>query len=300
MSGSLVLIASYPKSGNTWTRIVFERLVRGPNTPLNELTDSFHGIARRMLFDEIAPVNAADLLEEEVEDFTPGVFRELISDIDGRAFVKVHESAHRTRSGEWLYPTDCVSAVVYLVRHPYDVAVSSSHHFAIPLDTAVEAMSNDRTLARAFTRLPESLPQYFGSWSENVTSWLDNPAYPVVLARYEDLRAEPVGQFRRLAEAVGLAVTDEGVKAVVEASRFERLQAEERAEGFRERSPRGDAAFFREGRTGSWKGVLDVTLRERIARDHGAVMERLGYGVDGETSALPDEMRNRGSIASNA
>lgn len=289
MSGSLVLIASYPKSGNTWTRIVFERIARGPDTRLNDLTDSFHGIARRMLFDDIAPVNAADLLEDEVSDFLPGVFRRLMLEINGHAFVKVHESAHRTRSDDWLYPPDCVSAVVYLVRHPYDVAVSSSYHFGIPLEAAVEAMSNDRVLVRAFTRLPESLPQYFGSWSENVVSWLDNASYPVTLARYEDLHADPLGQFRRLADAVGLAASKENLAAVVDASRFERLQAEERAEGFRERPPGGEGVFFRQGRTGSWKGVLNQSLRDRIARDHGAIMARLGYGTDGETSALPSD-----------
>jgi aryl sulfotransferase len=285
MSGSFVPIASYPKSGNTWMRIFFEKLQRGSDFSINDLDGNFHGILLRVLFDRLAPVNAADLLPREVEFFLPGVFRHLAAEIEGQEFVKVHETARLTELGEWLIPPECVQSAIYLARHPYDVAVSTAHHFNIGVDEAVAYMADERTKPYARTRLPEPLPQYFGSWSGNVESWLDDAPYRVTFARYEDLLADPVAHFQRLARAVGFNAETEAISKIVEASRFERLQQEEKELGFVER-PKTSDVFFRAGRSMSWVGILDTALRERLCRDHGRVMERLGYMADGSTGNM--------------
>lgn len=281
MSGKFVLIASYPKSGNTWVRIVLERAIRGPSFPINGLADSFHGLASRMMFDEFAPANASDLLEDEIENFQPGVYRSFLATIDGVAFVKVHERAKRTKLGDWLFPPDIVHAAIYLVRHPFDVAVSAAEHFGLDMDKAIDLLCNDDSLARAHTRLPEPLPQYYGSWRENVVSWLDDAPYRKTVVRYEDLHAAPLDAFLRIARGIGMAIDADAMQRVVEASKFDRLQQEERQSGFRER-PANTQAFFRQGRVRGWEEILDPSARERIVREHGHIMERLGYRADGD------------------
>jgi len=288
MSRGFVLIASYPKSGNTWMRVVLEKLRRGPDRPvsINDLDVRYQDISKRSAFDDWMPVNAADLSFEEIEGFLPDLYRRLAAEIRDFAPVKVHEPASRNFRGEWIYPPDCVHAVIYLVRHPFDVAVSLAYHLNMSLERSVEMMADDMSAHQPYRRLFKSLPQNFGSWSSNVESWMDNPSYPLNWSRYEDICAEPVAHILRLAKAAGLPVSKGDVEGAVKATDFQELQREEQVAGFREKL-KVSRQFFRSGRPGTWRGVLDASLRERLVRDHGRVMERLGYGVDGEARPLP-------------
>jgi len=287
MSGSFVLVASYPKSGNTWTRIIFEKLRRGAGKAfsINELDASYHGISRRFAFDSYVPVNAADLLTEELENFLPDFYRQLAAKIDGKVFLKAHDAAKRNGQGEWLYPPGCIHSVIYLVRHPYDVAVSTAHHLSVSVERAVDIMGDDGSSRPPYRNLSESLPQTFGSWSGNVVSWLDNTSYHVICARYEDLHADPVGGFLRLAQAAGLDVSTEQVAQAVNTARFGDLQREEEEAGFRER-PESSPKFFRAGHPRTWEQSLGIALRDRLVRAHGVAMERLGYGADGSVESF--------------
>jgi hypothetical protein len=288
MTSKFCLVASYPKSGNTWTRLVFENLARGSVTPIsiNNMTGGVHGFGRRILFDALAPVNASDLLESEIESFLPAVFRHFAEQGTGQIFVKVHDCAHRSAMGEWLYPPDCVNAVAYLVRHPFDVAVSFAHHLSMTLEETVQIMGGADLVSSQIRALPLPLPQHLGSWSENVRSWLGSIPYRVTLARYEDIHADPVPAFHRLARSIGLQVTPTEVETAVEATRFDRLQKEEAVAGFREKPP-SSPSFFRSGQPGSWEGKLDDALRARLFGDHAAMMERLSYRADGTVGPLP-------------
>ena len=288
MSGGFVLIASYPKSGNTWIRMALQKLRRGINQPvsINDLDVRYQDIFRRVAFDDWMPVNAADLSVEEIEGFLPDLYRRLAPEIRDFAPIKVHDNARRNVRGEWIYPPDCVRAVIYLVRHPFDVAVSLANHLNAGVERAVAMMADDGSAHRPPARLVKSLPQNFGTWSGNVASWLDNPFYPVTWARYEDLCEEPLEHIVRFAKAAGLPASRDDVEAAVRATDFQVLQREETESGFREKF-KSSPQFFRSGRPGAWRGILDATLRERLVRDHGHVMERLGYGAEGEVNDLP-------------
>jgi aryl sulfotransferase len=296
VSGGLVLVASFPKSGNTWTRIVLERLRRGANLPINGLDANFQGLGRRLLFDSIFPINAADLAREDIENLLPDMYRQAAAEATEPPFVKVHDNVRRTAAGEWLFPPDCVSAALYITRHPYDVAVSNAAHFGITVETAVEFLAEE-PVPGVVTFLPEWLEQYFGTWSQNVSSWLDHAPYFLTVARYEDLLDDPVGQFVRLARAGGLSVTTDDVARVVEASRFDLLQEYESNHGFCER-PQTSSQFFRAGRIRSWEGILDQRMRDRILHDHGAVMKRMGYTADGGVEPRNMETFARGTPSS--
>jgi hypothetical protein len=287
MTKNLILVAGYPKAGTTWIRLMFEALTRSLDgrVAINELSDGFYGAWRRLLFDEIAPVNAADLVPDEIDDLHPGVFRQVASELSRPVLVKTHCAAYRTRSGEWFYPPDCVRSVVYLVRHPFDIAVSLAHHLGLTVEGTVEIMSQDSVMAATDTQLFFPLHERIGSWTANITSWLDESPYPITLIRYEDLHENPADSFARAAAATGLHRDRDSILHAAEAINFGRLQFEEQLHGFGER-PRSSPQFFRAGKPRSWEGKLDPSLRERILRDHGTAMERLGYAPDGGTRTL--------------
>lgn len=283
MSGHLILIASYPKSGNTWVRLFFENLLRDEGTPvsINDIRNGSYGFERRLLFDSEAPAAAADLLPDEMENLLPGIYAQWAIDASGPVLVKVHDRARRTPAGQWLFPPEHVRAVLYLARHPFDVAVSYAHHLNIPVAQAVGNLcSEDHVIAGVERSLPLPLAECPGSWNSNVGSWLDLKCYPVTLMRYEDLYSNPLEGFTSLAEAAGMGARQDKIALSVAATRFDRLRSEEREHGFRERHL-ASPAFFRNGRPQSWRGVLDDTLRERLASCCAPAMDRLGYGVDG-------------------
>lgn len=263
-------------------RYVFEVLRRGSVVSINDLDRGYYGAHRRMLFDELVPVNAGDLLAPEIDDFLPDVFRGLAASGGGPHIVKVHDKAFHTGSGEWLYPPETVRTVIYLTRHPFDVAASYAHHVGVPVREAVAHMGRDELVAAVGRRSRMPLHEHLGSWSGNVTSWLDSAPYNLMHVRYEDLFTDPVTVFARVARSAGLSAGPDAIARACEAARFERLQDEERTGGFFER-PRTSPAFFRSGKPHSWGGVLDEASLAQLTVDHGPVMERLGYRFDGRT-----------------
>lgn len=291
MSRNLILIASYPKSGNTWVRLVLEKLLHGRGAPfsINDLSHGFQGHPRRLMFDAIASANAADLLPDEIDELLPLVYRQLGTELFQRTLMKVHDCAAKaSRSGQWIIPPDCVQAVLYLVRHPFDVAVSYARFSGITVNEAVEVMSAEDGLFAAETgRLPMALPARIGSWSGNVRSWTGPSPYHVVTARYEDLYADPQLAFQPLIQATGFRFAAADIRAAIEQSSFERVRGEERDQGFKER-PSTSGTFFRAGRPQSWReeGELNEALRETLVRDHGEMMRKFGYRPDGATEPM--------------
>ncbi len=114
--------------------------------------------------------------------------------------------------------------------------------------------------------------QHLGSWSGNVSSWLDRAPGPKLLLRYEDLLAEPAAALAALARFTGLEVSP-AVRQTVAATSFQSLQAAEALSGFAERMT-NQRAFFRQGQAGAWRKTLSAAQAERLWNDHHAVMAR--------------------------
>jgi aryl sulfotransferase len=294
VSGRLVLISSYPKSGNTWTRAVLEQLRRGPNWAfsINDMPTGFYGFSRRMLFDIISPVNAADLFVDEIENMFPYVLRQLVQEDSYTHIMKVHDDARRTKAGDWLYAQDAVYSVIYLVRHPFDVAVSCAHHLGMTIPDTVALMGDGEIISHFDHKLPLALPQHVGSWTSNIASWLGQTPYRVTLSRYEDLHANPIPEFGRLARAAGFAASEADLAQAVASTKFDRMRREEETSGFRERPPTSPA-FFRAGQPRTWEGKLDQDSRDRLVKDHGPLMELLGYLPDGSVIPMPHRQAAR-------
>src|SRR5690606_31102214 len=118
--------------------------------------------------------------------------------------------------------------------------------------------------------------EVWGSWSEHVYGWTMRPHEAVLVVRYEDLIADPIGQFTRVAHHLRQDPPAEQIAEAVQPSTFDELKAEEAKGDFRERSERADR-FFREGRAGEWREKLSAAQAQRIADQHGAQMQKFGY-----------------------
>jgi hypothetical protein len=103
------------------------------------------------------------------------------------------------------------------------------------------------------------------------------PHRALYVMRYEDMLADSAKAFGALARHLLLNPTPAQLETAIERSSFEKLQAQEKEKGFRERPDRATQNFFREGRVGQWKEVLTQAQIDRIVNDHGEQMQRFGY-----------------------
>jgi hypothetical protein len=268
-------LASYPKSGNTWMRIMLTSLRRGGTAvDINELIDSH--ILNRGEFEEHFGVESSDLTQAEIDAVRPELHRAIgRASKDPLILRKVHDRCGRTASGERIFPPEVSRGAVYIVRDPRDVAVSLAHFYGSDLEAAVSYMGDSaKTIGRSSSRLVFQLNQQVGSWSDHVASWLDDAAMPLLLIRYEDMLADSVRELEKVARFLGLPA--EACAQAAAASSFSTLRGQEEQRGFREK-PLAAQRFFRQGRSGEGKEKLPAHLLERLETDHGTVMKRLGY-----------------------
>jgi aryl sulfotransferase len=278
-----VWLASYPRSGNTWTRAVLTRLAPPEQPGADERDLDLNALGggpiagSRSVLDPYLGFASSDLLPAEVDAVRPACEAAFDADLDRLRLRKAHDALRMTRGGPPVVPPHATRAAVYLVRDPRDVAVSWAHFTGRSMASVVAEMADPgAALADTDDRLLGQARQRLGTWSWHVTSWTADPPFPVTVSRYEDLRADPVGGFARMASSLGLAVDRERVVAAVAATRFDRLRALEAAHGFGERSS-VPTPFFRRGAAGGWRDDLPARLARRIEEDHGAAMTRFGY-----------------------
>lgn len=274
-------IASYPKSGNTWVRVILHTLIGGGRRPdLSTLGRRSPNSAALSWIEDILDIPIEDLTSSEQTRLRVEAYRTLATQRTPTQWLKVHD-----RHDPSLFPEVTVAGTIYIVRDPRDVAPSWADHLNLSLDATITRM-NDPEFTVSSTELdyrPQA-PQHLGSWSGNVRSWLTGGARPLLL-RYEDMLAEPLEAVSRLAAFVGIDATPEIVAATVAACDFVRLQEAEFADGFSERHAH-QARFFRQGCAGAWRGSLTQGQADRLWQSHGETMVLLGYGRDGGVSPV--------------
>ncbi|MCW3837668.1 sulfotransferase domain-containing protein [Sphingomonas canadensis] len=283
--GRIVWLASFPKSGNTWTRILLANFLGELEQP-EETDDPIAAVGQissdRSAFDNITGICSGDLTVAETDLLRPLVYRECArSTPRAHFFVKVHDAWQRNRAGEGLFPADCSRGAILLVRHPMDVCLSFAFHRG-QADCTQTAHHMSRPNFSIGRRSHAQIPQQTLGWSGHYLSWTRQTEIPLLVVRYEDLLADTVTVFARMLTFLKIEGADdrERVARAVELSRFDRLREREDRAGFRETAPTAER-FFRSGRSGEGIESLPAELRDKLWHDHAAVMEELGYSKSG-------------------
>jgi aryl sulfotransferase len=278
--GNIVWLASFPKSGNTWLRAMISALLH-PEQKLEDLNsiDGGRELVERQFLDDICGVDSANLSPDQLLPYIRAMRMAVSADVQSPWFSKSHDRFDVTAGGEPLFPAQASKCAILIVRNPFDVAVSLAAHYSSSIDAAVERLCDpDYALNVTPDKGAELLPVHIGDWSSFNQSWLDQDEVPILLLRYEDMLADPAQALRSTADAAGLVVDDRAIQHSVAATAFDRLKALEDGAGFSEK-PSGMQRFFRSGREGEWRNVLNKQQVERIATHHSTLMKRLGYDL---------------------
>jgi hypothetical protein len=256
---SIVWIASYPKSGNTWLRFLICNLAFGPVESAADLN-------------ELAP----DLHELRADPNFAGQ----------RILLKTHFP----RSPRLPF-VERSAAAVYVVRDPADVMLSNFHYSMRSAGTANAAADLPAYLERFLAARgdPRWVQLGMGTWEENVRSWLE-PArdFPILRLRYEDMLANTQQAAGTLCQFLGLPRTAGEIATAVSASSFSRMREIEAADiearrvgifykPYLAQPIESGLRFMRAGRVGQAAAALSAEQCERFDQVFGAWRRQLGY-----------------------
>jgi len=132
-----------------------------------------------------------------------------------------------------------------------------------------------------------------GSWRDNVASWLEQKELPLLLVRYERLKAYPAEELRRILRFLGRRASDERIAAAIEAGKpdnMRKLESEEVKAGvsgifYRPGLARGYARGYRfVGRMhgGSSEKILSPAARQYAAQTFGPILAHASARMDGD------------------
>lgn len=199
-----------------------------------------------------------------VEQMIPSLYssNELLQSTLRPRYLKSHE-----------YFDPRYKTVIYIVRDPRDVAISY-YHFWVKVGLIEENYPIDDYVSRFVNGELDG----FGSWGENVGSWLgareNDPGF--LLLRYEALLDDPVRELRKVANLLSIRTTDERLNAAVELSSADRMRKSEREHDWDAiKESRKDKAFVRTAR-------VEVVVRVARGfdcpdREAGDVRRKLEY-----------------------
>ncbi len=275
----IVWLASYPKSGNTWTRAIITSLKQeSESIDINALnTDGIS--SSRKWFDTSFLYKSTLFTHDEIDNMRPDLYNDTANKVRRLLYVKTHDAQSKNQNNKLLFPDNATFGAVYIIRNPLDVAVSLSNHNSITIDESVMSLCFPHAhLANANRRLNDQLRQKMGTWSNHVDSWthdMDTNKKLLVL-RYEDLLYKPVESVTKLAKFTHLPHDLRSIEDAVKNTTFDTLKSQEQSGAFKEK-PAFASSFFREGKSGSWHKHLTMTQARKLINAHREVMERFAY-----------------------
>jgi aryl sulfotransferase len=272
-----VVIATYAKSGTTWTQQIVGQLL-------------FHG----------APdVNVAELSPWLDLRVPPKALKlPMVEAQRHRRFLKTH------------LPVDALvfsprAKYIYIGRDGRDVVWSMYNHHANANEAWYRALND--TPGRVGPPIeppPASVRQYFHDWLErdghpfwpfweNVRSWWEVRHLPnVLMLHYADLKADLPGQIRRIAEFLALRIDEDRWPAILEHCSFDYMKrhAEQIAPLGGAVWEGGAKTFIHKGTNGRWRDVLSEAesrvYEARARQELGAECAR--WLATGELAAMAE------------
>ncbi|APV48481.1 hypothetical protein BWI17_01530 [Betaproteobacteria bacterium GR16-43] len=267
----IVWVASFPRSGNTFFRILLHRLYGVPtyDGPLFLSGDDLQlDTGQRITGVEALPPAIAEALRSGDE---PRAWR-LLADLDSEPAL------YCIASHAWEAPR--FGRAVLLVRDGRDVAISLAWYLLDVIRTfrraglrsslAGKATAFGQAIVASLSRplgfrhrlwrslLREQVTSRELNWSRFNDNWLARDA-PTIVVRFEDLVADPVASVGNAMRTLG--VEREPAKADVPT--FEALK-------------RIHPSFFRSGRS-TWREEMPAEELALFEATHGACLARLGY-----------------------
>lgn len=278
MNKKIWWLASYPRSGNTWTRFLVEHYMTG-EIPFGTKPRVIQGDNAMEFYDRVSPYKNGEIPDDinEFAQLRPAALRIMTShwQLTGenlmRDIVMKTHNINMPFAGCESFNEVNTSGALVIARDPRDVAISYAKYLGKDVQWGVDCVCDHGMVSRGENHPPAPL----GSWNDWYRSWAIEERFPVAVIRYEDLVEHPEPKLTMILRTLGVEdVNIDRVAGSVKACEMSRLQAKEKDGKFINHL--GKNKFFRKGGS-NWKGILSMKQINKILKHNGEMMEQLGY-----------------------
>ena len=279
-------IASYPKSGNTWLRILlasyfytkdgiyYEKVLKNIDQfPQKKFFDSYN-------FDQKVPTDTIKFWIKA---------QEKINQDKKLKFFKTHNAFGKLNNFDFTNTNNSIGCI-YIVRDPRNVITSLKNFYEMNDDQAFKWITNKNQYiydVHKFKTIGYSNFQFISSWDTNFESWKIQKQIPIKVIRYEDLLNETYAVFNDVLNFIHKTISSEEkifknkIKNAVSSSLFSKLKEKEKKEGFSE-APKSkllnsQIPFFNLGPNNNWKKILNENLKDKLNIVFKKKLKELSY-----------------------
>ncbi|MBZ5598611.1 MAG: sulfotransferase domain-containing protein [Acidobacteriia bacterium] len=234
-----VMIASYPRSGNTWFRFLLAEIMTGHTSGFDDINTTVpqvgqHHIARPLL---------------------PG----------GGRLIKTHEPYRKEYAKAIYLVRDVRDAVLsYYDRGTY-LGVFKGITFDVFLPMFLQGETNPIG----------SWQSHVHTWLESPLA----RSGQLLVVRFEDMRRDTEATLARVLAFLGVAADEPRIRHAIAANSVERMRAKEDASRTYPHSSQESGRFVRGALVGGWRSRLTDEQIEVVDRYAGPELERLGYST---------------------
>jgi hypothetical protein len=279
-------IASYPKSGNTWLRILLASYFYTKDGIFDEkVLKKIDQFPQKKFFDSF---NIDQKIPTDTIKFWIKA-QEKINQNKKLKFFKTHNVFGKLNNFDFTNIENSIGCV-YIVRDPRNVITSLKNFYEMNDDQAFKWITNKNQYiydAHKFETIGYSNFQFISSWDTNFESWKIQKQIPIKVIKYEDLLNETYTVFYDVINFINKTINSEEkifknkIKNAVNSSLFSKLKEKEKKEGFSE-APKSKLLnskipFFNLGPDNNWKKILNDNLKDRLNNTFKKKLKELSY-----------------------
>lgn len=238
-----VLLVSYPRSGNTWTRFMLANLLGHNDVGFSTIERIIPDIYQN--YDSDIPKSRRDRILKSHEPFDPRYNR-----------------------------------VIYLVRDPRDVLVSFFYYHK--KKNAIDENESIESYMQKFLSGDVAMQSKIGSWGEHVGSWMGARGADAnfTVIRYEDMADNPYRELSKLNTFLGLNKSAEAIEQATSNSSFNLMRKSEERHSKNWATTKGsrkDIPFVRKGKPNGWIDELTLDQGKQVVSFWSSQCNELGY-----------------------
>ena len=266
-------ITSYPKSGNTWLRILLSSYYYTKDGFYDEsVLKNIDQFPQKKFFNEFNydPRVVTDTIKFWIKA------QEKINQDKKLRFFKTHNAFGALNNFHFTNKNNSIGCV-YVVRDPRNVITSLKNFYEMNDDQAFKWITNKNQYiydVNKFEKDGYSDFQFISSWDTNFESWKIQKKIPIKIIRYEDLLNQTykvlteVITFINQTTIIKEKINKNKIKNAIGSTSFSKLKNKEKNEGFSEapKAKGGDKKipFFNLGPKNNWKKILDQDLKDKL------------------------------------
>ena len=285
-------ICSYPKSGNTWLRLILCGLFFTEDgnikdfkllnkIPKFDVLENFKFIKEISNDDYNLIFNNKEYNEESLLAYSKywieAQKRKKI--LNGNfGFFKTHNARVKINSNYYTSSSNTLG-FIYISRDPRDIVISYSNYMKKNLNFTIDFLLNGQIMGKEMDI--KIMPEIILNWQDNYLSWKKFTDVPGLFLKYEDLLNKPNKEIYKIIEffknnfSIDIKNKKEKVKNIIKSTNFNNIKNLENKIGFVENFKSEN--FFRIGKNNQWKRKLTVSQINLIQNNLKKIMKELQY-----------------------